>query len=90
MAPLRLDSVSEAGTVPDITALTSSTAVTVTLPVVAGPVPVASAVWRTVTLSDASASKSVPSNASVSVACVSLSRNTPLIVVPVGAPRSVK
>ena len=90
VAPARLLSVNDAGTVAEIAAETSSTAVTVTEPVVAGPVPVASAVCRTVTLSDASMSKSGPTNASVSVACVALSRTTEAMLVPVGAPTSVK
>ena len=86
---MRLLSVSDAGAVEEIAALTSSTAVTVTVPVVAGPVPVASAVCNTVTLIAAFVSKSVPSKVSVTVAVLPLPL-TPVIVVPVGAPLSVK
>ena len=89
VAPLRLVSVSDAGFVPVIAAL-SSTVVTVTVPVVTDPVTGENAACKTVTLSDAFVSKSVPSNASVKVACVPVSRATLLIVVPAGAPLSVK
>ena len=89
-APLRLVSLREAGTVPEMTAVTGSTiAVTVTVPVVAGP-PAVKAPVSTVTLIEASTSKSVPSKARVSVAWVSEFRSTAEIVVPAGAPPRVK
>src|SRR6185295_4417777 len=90
VAPFRFVSLNDAGLVDAITAAASSTAVTATVPVVAGPVPVSNAAWSTVTDSVVFASKSVPSKASVSVALVAEFRTTLAIVVPVGAVASEK
>ena len=90
LAPSRLLSSSAAGVVAPMAAVTGSTiAATVTVSVVAGP-PVTSAEVSTVTLILASLSKSLRSKARVSVATVSLVRTTAVMVVPTGAPMSVK
>ena len=91
VAVLRLPSSSDAGLVELMAATASKKAVTVTVPVVSGPVvSAARPLWRTVTLMLASESKSVPSKARVNVAWVALSLVTDEIVVPVGAPLSRK